>query len=82
MKPTMKRIMKDMHLPSGRLSGLPMVIDDDWSTEQVVAVTELLQDLLHVIHSRYEGELYAYWQATQITEFDVDGSIDDEGVPF
>jgi hypothetical protein len=82
MKHTMKCIMKDMHLPSGLQSGLPMVVDDGWSIEQVVAVVELLQDLLHVIHSRYEGELYAYWQATKITEFDADGSIDDEGVPF
>jgi hypothetical protein len=48
----------------------------------VVAVAELLQDLLHVIHSRYEGELYAYWQANRITQFEVDDSSDDEGVPF
>ena len=78
----MKHIMKHMQLPSGRQSGLPMVIDDDWSTEQVVAVAELLQDLLHVIHSRYQGKLYAHWKATRITEFEVDGSNDDEGVPF
>ena len=82
MKHAMKRIMKDMHLPSGLQSGLPMAIDDDWSIEQVVAVVELLQDLLHVFHSRYEGELYAYWQATRITQFEVDVSSDDEGVPF
>ncbi len=78
----MKHAIKHMQLPSGQQSGLPMVINDEWSTEQVVAVTELLQDLLHVIHSRYEGELYAYWQATRITQFEVDGSSDDEGVPF
>jgi hypothetical protein len=82
MKHAMKRIMKDMHLPSGLQSGLPMAIDDGWSIEQVVAVAELLQDLLHVIHSRYEGELYAYWQANRITQFEVDDSSDDEGVPF
>ncbi len=82
MKHAIKRIMKDMHLPSGRLCGVPMVVADDWSTEQVVAVTELLQDLLQVIHSRYQSELYAYWKTTRITEFEVDASTDDQGVPF
>ena len=56
----MNPIMKHLQLPSGLQSGLPMIIDDDWSTEQVVAVAELLQDLLHVIHSRYQGKLYAH----------------------
>jgi hypothetical protein len=78
----MKRVMKHLQVPSGLQSGLPMVIEDDWSTEQVVAVAELLQDLLHVIHSRYQGKLYAYWEATRITQSDVDGSNDDKGVPF
>lgn len=78
----MKHAMTHMHLPSGRQSGLPMVIGDDWSTEQVIAVAELLQDLLHVIHSRYQGELYAYWKSTRITEVNVDGADDDEGLPF
>ncbi len=78
----MKHVIKHMQLPSGLQSGLPMVIDEDWSTEQVVAVTELLQDLLHVIHSRYQGKLYAYWEASRITEFEVDTTNDDEGVPF
>jgi len=34
----MKHAMKHLQLPSGLQSGLPMVIDKDWSTEQVVAV--------------------------------------------
>ena len=58
-----------------------MIIDKDWSTEQVVAVVELLEDLLHVIHSRYQGELYAYWKATRITQFEVKDCGDDEAVP-
>lgn len=78
----MKHVMKHLQLPSGLQSGLPMLINDDWSIEQVVAVAELLEDLLHVIHSRYQGKLYAYWKATRITQFEVDGSDDDEGVPF
>lgn len=73
--------MKDMQLPSGRQSGLPMVIADDWSTDQVVAVAELLEDLLYVINSRYQCQLYAHWKTTRITEFEVDGYNDDE-VPF
>ena len=74
--------MKHMQLPSGLQSGLPMVIDDDWSTEQVVAVAELLEDLLQVIHSRYQGKLYAHWKATRITQFDVGASKDDGGESF
>ena len=74
----MKRAIKHLQLPSGLQSGLSMVIDDGWSTEQAVAVAELLQDLLHVIHSRYQGELYTYWKATRITELEVDDSEDDE----
>lgn len=75
----MKRAMKHLQFPSGLQSGLPMVIDDGWSPEQVAAVAELLQDLLHVIHSRYQGKLYEHWKATRITEFEVDDSADDEG---
>ena len=69
--------MKHLQLPSGLQSGLPMIIEENWSTEQVVAVTELLQDLLHVIHSRYQGKLYAHWKATRITQFEVDASKED-----
>jgi len=83
MKHVTKHAMKHLQLPSGLQSGLPMVIDDDWSTEQVVAVAELLEDLLHVIHSRYQGKLYAYWEATRITQFEADSpNDDDEAVPF
>jgi hypothetical protein len=69
--------MKHLQLPSGLQSGLPMIIEENWSTEQVVAVTELLQDLLHVIHSRYQGKLYAHWKVTRITQFEVDASKED-----
>lgn len=78
----MKHTIKHMQLPSGLQSGLPMLIDDDWSTEQVVAVAELLEDLLHVIHSRYQGKLYAYWEATRITQSESGSPDDDEAVPF
>lgn len=78
----MKHVMKHLQLPSGLQSGLPLVIDDDWSTEQVVAVAQLLEDLLHVIHSRYQGKLYDHWKTTRIAQFEVDGSNNDEGVPF
>ncbi len=76
----MKHAMKHLQLPSGLQSGLLMIIDKNWSTEQAVAVAELLEDLLHVIHSRYQGELYAYWQATRITHFEVEDCGDDEGM--
>ena len=49
----MKCTMKHLQLPSGLQSGLPTIIDANWSTQQVVAVAEFLEDLLHVIHSNY-----------------------------
>lgn len=73
--------MKHLQLPSGLQSGLPMIIDKDWSTEQVVAVAELLEDLLHVINSRYQGELYAYWKATRITQSEFEDCGDDAAMP-
>jgi hypothetical protein len=77
----MKHVMRHLQLPSGLQSGLPMIIDKNWSTEQAVAVAELLEDLLHVIHSRYQGELYAYWKATRNTQFEVEDCGDDQEMP-
>ncbi|MBK7000406.1 MAG: hypothetical protein IPH35_10645 [Rhodoferax sp.] len=78
----MKRVTKHMQLPSGRQSGLFMTIDNDWSTEQAAAVAELLEDLLHVIYSRYQDKLHAHQKATRITRFKPVYSDDDDGVPF
>ena len=45
------------HQPSGLRHGLPLLIDPDWSPEQVMAVIELLDDLRERIWSHYETVL-------------------------
>lgn len=45
------------HQPSGLQQGLPLLIDPNWSPEQVMAVIELLDDLRERIWSHYESVL-------------------------
>ena len=45
--------MKAPLLPSGRTCGLSLVVPDDWTSEQALAVFELLDDLREVICARY-----------------------------
>lgn len=50
--------MKPWRLPSGLQRGIPFIIQDDWSTEQALAVVELLDDLREVIWNRYQLQLH------------------------
>lgn len=45
--------MSRRHFPSGRQCGLPLLVADDWTPEQALAVVELLDDLREVIYARY-----------------------------
>lgn len=45
--------MSRRHFPSGRRRGLSLLVADDWSPEQALAVVELLDDLREVIYARY-----------------------------
>jgi len=45
--------MSRRHFPSGRQHGLPLLVADDWTPEQALAVVELLDDLREVIYARY-----------------------------
>lgn len=45
--------MSRRHFPSGRRRGLQLLVADDWSPEQALAVVELLDDLREVIYARY-----------------------------
>jgi hypothetical protein len=46
--------MKNLHLPSGLLTGIPFIIPAHWSPEQALAVAELLDDLRHQIWAHYQ----------------------------
>jgi len=46
--------MKPWLLPSGRQRGIPFILPDDWTPEQVLAVFELLDDLREQIWAHYQ----------------------------
>ena len=46
--------MKTYHQPSGLTRGLDLLISDDWTPDQALAVIELLDDLRDRIWVRYE----------------------------
>jgi hypothetical protein len=45
------------HQPSGLRHGLPLLIDPNWSPEQVMAIIELIDDLRERIWAHYESVL-------------------------
>jgi hypothetical protein len=51
----MKRLV---HLPSGITHGLDFLIPDNWSTEQALAVVELIDDLRERICAHYQLALH------------------------
>lgn len=67
-------------LSSGLRQGIPFVINQNWTTEQAVAVVELLDDLREAIWNHYELQLYDYIREYRVTEAPVDPN--DEFDPF
>lgn len=60
--------MSRHHFPSGRQRGLPLLVADDWTSEQALAVVELLDDLRDVIYARYLLRIQANLRADRRTE--------------
>lgn len=60
------------HQPSGLRHGLPLLIDPNWSPDQVMAVIELLDDLRERIWSHYETVLLDKFQSDRVTCYDVE----------
>lgn len=60
------------HQPSGIRHGIPLLIDPNWSPEQVMAVIELLDDLRERIWSHYEVVLLDTFRSDRITCHDVE----------
>lgn len=50
--------MRSHPQPSGLRSGLPLLVDPDWSADQALAVIELLDDLRDRIWTHYETVLF------------------------
>mgnify|MGYP001574761950 FL=1 len=62
------------HQPSGLRHGLPLLIDPNWSPEQVMAVIELIDDLRERIWCHYESVLLDKFQCDRVTCYDVEVS--------
>ena len=60
------------HQPSGLHRGLDLLIDPNWSPDQVTAVIELLDDLRDRIWAHYEFALMTRFHEDRVTEFDVE----------
>ncbi len=60
------------HQPSGLRHGLPLLIDPNWSPEQVMAVIELLDDLHERIWRHYETVLLDKFQSDRVTSYNVE----------
>ena len=60
------------HQPSGLRHGLPLLIDPDWSPEQVMAVIELLDDLRERIWSHCETVLLDKFKRDRVTGYNLD----------
>ena len=66
-------------LPSGRGRGVPMLLPDNWSVEQALAVVELLDDLREQIWHHYEVALFERMREERQISMDFGGEeITDE----
>ena len=64
--------MNGYHPPSGLRRGLKLLIDQDWSPEQALAVIELLDDLRDRIGAHYAPVLQQQRRDDRVTEYPVD----------
>ena len=62
------------HQPSGLNHGLNLLIDPHWSTDQAMAVIELLDDLRDRIWTHYESALLTAFREERIIYYDVQTS--------
>ena len=76
--------MKHLHLPSGLQSGIGLLIDKNWTTEQAVAVVELLDDLREVIVRHYHPQIEEFMRQDRRSPFDSNSYLEkyDESEPF
>jgi hypothetical protein len=60
------------HQPSGLRHGLPLLIDPNWSPEQVMAIIELIDDLRERIWAHYESVLLDKFATDHAIRHDVE----------
>ncbi len=74
--------MKRWYLPSGLQQGIALIIQRDWSTEQAVAVVELLGDLQEVIYRQYQPQIQEFMRHDRGAGANASGVIHEDDVPF
>ena len=60
--------IRHLELPSGTTDGIPLLIDANLSTEQAVAVFELIDDLREQILRHYSPQIQKYYRRNRVTE--------------
>ena len=71
--------MKHLHLPSGLRSGIGLLIDKNWTTEQALAVVELLDDLREVIVRHYQPQFEQFMRHNPSVPLDSMSCVDKYG---
>ena len=74
--------MKPHHLPSGLQQGISLIIQKDWSTEQALAVVELLGDLQEVIYRHYQPQIQEFMRQDRGDGPNASSGIHEDDVPF
>ena len=74
--------MKPHHLPSGLQQGIALIIQRDWSTEQALAVVELLGDLQEIIYRHYHPQIQKFMRHDRSAGPNAHSGIHDDDVPF
>ena len=74
--------MKPWLLPSGLQQGIALIIQKDWSTEQALAVVELLGDLQEVIYRHYQPQLQVFIRQDRGAGPNAYSDINEDDVPF
>lgn len=75
--------IRNLLLPSGITEGIPLLVEAHWTSEQALAVVELLDDLREQIVRHYMLQIHAYYQDDRVPDGsprDADPEID--GEPF
>lgn len=60
--------IRHLNLPSGTTEGVPVLIDARWTTEQAVAVYELLDDLREQIWRHYGPQLQQHYREDRVED--------------
>jgi hypothetical protein len=74
--------MKPWLSPSGLQQGIALIIQQNWSPEQAVAVVQLLGDLQEVIYRHYQPQIQQFMRQDRGTGPSAHSGIHDDDVPF